>query len=170
MVLTILPTLDVAAIRREIVGAAGALPVLLWILAAAGTLWADVSWAERLNGLGGFNRMLAIPLLFAQFRRSERGIWVLYGYFVSVVALLATSWALVLIPGLSWRGKVFGVPVKDYIFQSESFLICAFVLLGRALAGRRAKGVLGGVDLLLVSWPILLLWRPLVQLFSSRQR
>jgi O-antigen ligase len=128
----ILPTLDRAMLRRELATAAGGLPVLLWLLAAVGMLWADVIWSERFGGLGGFNRLLVIPLLLAQFRRSEHGLWVLYGYFASVLGVLLLSWALVLIPGLPWRGKGFGVPVKDYIVQSIDFLICAFVLLGRA--------------------------------------
>jgi hypothetical protein len=50
--LTLLPTLNVAMVRREVETAAGGLPVLLWLLAAVGMLWADVSWAERIQGLG----------------------------------------------------------------------------------------------------------------------
>jgi O-antigen ligase len=47
--------------------------------------------------------------------------------------LLVVSWALVLTPGLTWRGKgTPGVPVKDYILQSEIFAICAFGLIGQA--------------------------------------
>src|ERR1700681_3351019 len=75
-----LPILDVAAVRRELATAAGGLPVLLWVLAAVGMLWADVTWSERFAGLGGFNRLLVIPLLLAQFRRSDRGAFVLYGF------------------------------------------------------------------------------------------
>src|SRR5436190_9528961 len=67
--LTLLPTLNVAMVRREVETAAGGLPVLLWLLAAIGMLWAEVSWAERVHGLDGFNRLLVIPLLLAQFRR-----------------------------------------------------------------------------------------------------
>ena len=85
---TLLPTLDVAMVRREVETAAGGLPVLLWLLAALGMLWADVSWADRIHGLGGFHRLLVIPLLLAQFRRSEHGAWVLYGFLASAVTLL----------------------------------------------------------------------------------
>ena len=130
--LVLLPTLDIAAIRREVETAAGGLPVLLWVFAAVGMLWANVSWAERIEGLGGFHRLLVIPLLLAQFRRSEHGTWVLYGFLASTVGLLLLSWALVLTPGLDWRGKGIGIPVKDYIFQSTIFLVCAFALFGRA--------------------------------------
>ena len=69
--LVLLPTLNAAALRRELDTAAGGLPVALWFLAALGMLWADVSWSERINGLGGFHRLLMVPLLLAQFRRSQ---------------------------------------------------------------------------------------------------
>jgi O-antigen ligase len=146
-----LPTLDAAMLRRELASAAGFLPVLLWGLAAAGMLWADVSWAERLGGLSKFHRLLLIPLLMAHFRRSERGPWVLYGFFGSMLSVLLVSWALALIPGLPWRGThQADVPAKDYIFQSAGFLTCAFALLGYACeAGhkRRSLSVSGYVAL-----------------------
>jgi O-antigen ligase len=131
--------LNFGSIRRELKSAAGGLPVLLWLLAALGTLWADVPWGERVAGLGGFDRLLCIPLLLAQFRRSERGNWVLYGLFASVLGVLLLSWGLVIIPKLPWRAKMPGVPVKDYILQSTEFLICAFVLLGSVFDGRRMQ-------------------------------
>ncbi len=131
-IIAVLPTLDSAMVRRELSTAAGLLPVLLWGLAAIGMLWADVTWAERLGGLGKFHRLLVIPLLLMHFRRSDNGIWVVYGFFASTLALLLVSWGLALIPGLPWRGRQLGVPTKDYIFQSANFLICAFALLGYA--------------------------------------
>jgi hypothetical protein len=109
----VLPTLDAAAVRRELATAAGGLPVLLWALAAVGMLWADVAWSERFGGLGGYNRLLVIPLLLAQFRRSAHGIRVLYGFFASASAVLLLSWAMVLFPGLPWRASGPGIPVKD---------------------------------------------------------
>jgi O-antigen ligase len=110
--------------------------VLLWALAAIGMLWADVIWRERFEGFGGFHKLLVIPLLLTQFRRSDQGWRVLLGFFASSVALLIASWGLVLIPGLPWRGReglLPGVPVKDYILQSEEFAICAFGLLAVAV-------------------------------------
>jgi hypothetical protein len=95
-------------------------------------LWADVSWHDRLGGLDGFDRLLMIPLLLAQFRRSENGALVLYGYLASAMVLLLTSFAFALIPALGAHGKYYGVPVKDYILQSDEFLICGFALLGAA--------------------------------------
>jgi hypothetical protein len=134
-----LAVLDLSLVRRELTSAAGGLPVLLWLLAALGTLWSDVTWGERIAGLGGFNRLLCIPLLIAQFRHSARGDLVVYGYFASVLGILLLSWGMVIIPNLPWQGKMPGVPVKDYIFQSTEFLICAFVLLGSAFDDCRAQ-------------------------------
>ena len=128
----VLPTLDANAVRRELANPAAYLPVLLFGLAAIGMLWADVSWHDRLGGLSKFLRLLWIPVLLIHFRRSERGLWVIYGFFAASVALLVVSWGLVLTPGLTWRGRDFGVPTNNYIFQSMNFLICVFALLGVA--------------------------------------
>jgi O-antigen ligase len=127
------PSLDPAAIKRELFSAAGGLPVVLWALGTLGLFWADVSWSERLGGYTPFHRLLVIPLLLTQFRRSEHGMRVLVGFFASVAAVLLLSFLLVLIPGLPWRASAYGVPVKDYILQSGDFLICAFVLLQLAI-------------------------------------
>jgi O-antigen ligase len=134
------PTLDIASVRREVVSPASGLPVLLWGVGALGMLWADVSWSERLDGLSGFHKLLLIPLLLAQFRRSAHARWALLGFLASSAVLLVVSWALVLTPGLVWRGKISpGVPVKDYILQSEIFAICAFGLIGQAAELWRAR-------------------------------
>jgi len=132
-----LPSLDLAAIKRELFSPAGGLPVVLWALATLGLFWADVSWGERLGGYSAFHRLLVIPLLLAQFRRSGHGMRVLLGFFGSVTAVLLLSFLLVLFPGLPWRSSEYGVPVKDYILQSGDFLICAFVLLQLAIDDSR---------------------------------
>ncbi len=133
--LALLPTLDFALARREIVTAAGGLPLLLWLLAAIGMLWADVSWPDRFAGLSGFHRLLMIPLLLAQFRRSERGSWVIKGFFAATLVLLLASWISYLNPNLvfPWQryNRILGVPVKDVISQSTIFVICAFALAWR---------------------------------------
>ena len=49
--IAVLPTLDVASVRREGMTPAGGLPVLLWALGALGILWADASWGELLQKL-----------------------------------------------------------------------------------------------------------------------
>jgi O-antigen ligase len=132
--IVLVPTLDAAARRREVMSAAGGLPLLLWVLGAIGMLWADVSWSERIAGMDGFHKLLVIPLLLAHFRRpAARGEWVIVGFLASSLVLLIFSWALVLTPGLTWRGRInLGVPVKDYILQSAIFAICAFGLIAQA--------------------------------------
>ncbi len=132
--LAVVPTLDVASVRRELSTAAGGLPALLWALAVVGMLWADVPWAERLDGLNSFHKLLFIPLLLAQFRRSDAGRAVMIGFLASCAALLVVSWLLVLLPSLPWRGKyTIGVPVKDYISQSSMFTVAIFILAYVAL-------------------------------------
>ncbi len=146
----VLPTLDPAAIKREMLTPAGGLPVLLWGFGALGTLWADVSWAERLGGLASFHRLLVIPLLLAQFRRSGRGAWVAWAFLVSSALVLLVSLALVLTPGLTWRGKYPGVPVHDYLYQGSAFLICGFGALGCAFDKSIRSHRLASVALFLV--------------------
>jgi O-antigen ligase len=145
-ILFLLPTLDLASVRREIATPAGGLPVLLAVLGVLGMLWADVSLSERLNGVDSFAKLLTIPLLLFEFRRSGRGLWVLTGFLVSCTALLVLSLAFVIWPALTWRwSRDFGVPVNDYIAQSGEFLICAFALahvaLDRFRTGRRILAI-----------------------------
>jgi O-antigen ligase len=146
LLLALVPVLAFRDVRREVATPAGGLPVALFALAALGTAWSDVSWAERLGGLDSFAKLLMIPFLLAHFRRSGRGRWVMLGYLVSCTALLALSSAFALSPGATLAfTKYFGVAVKDTATQSGQFVICAFVLLflviemlrhgSRALAG-----------------------------------
>jgi O-antigen ligase len=137
--MVLLPTLDAASVKREFFTAAGGLPVLLWCLGLVGMLWADVSWHDRFAGLDSFHRLLAVPLLLAQFRRSANGIWVARGFFISSITVLIASYAIVLAHDHRW-GRAYGVPVHDTIFQGTEFLICGFGALGYAAFARRKGG------------------------------
>ena len=132
---------------------AGGLPVALWALAVIGMLWADVPPAERIDGMSSLTKLLAIPILLAHFRRSERGLWVLIAFVASSTLLLVVSWGLVLIPDLSWRGRdkfTPGIPVKDYIAQAQVFTLCALGLCeGAILAWRKERPWLAAALLLL---------------------
>jgi O-antigen ligase len=137
--IAVLPTLNVAALKRELATAAGGLPVALCALATLGLLWADISWSEGIGGYTPFLRLLLIPVLLAQFRRSEHGMRVIVGFFVSVTAVLLVSWLMAAFPGLLWRTNQLGVPAKDYILQSEEFLMCALVLFAIAFDQARER-------------------------------
>jgi len=128
--LVVLPTLDVTILRREIMTWAGGLPLLLVALAALGMAWADVAWSARAAGLASFLKLSVIPLLFIQFRRSERGLWIVYGLLAASVLLLLASFAKILL--LASNASVperWGVVVKDYISQSGFFTLCIFLLM-----------------------------------------
>jgi len=129
----VLSRLNPASIRSEVMTVAGGLPLLLWGLAAVGTLWADVGWNDRLGDLRGFHKLLLIPLVLVQFRRSGWAERSILAFFVSALALLVVS-SLTFSPGLLGREKAdVGVPFKDYIAQSGIFATCALGLLGQAI-------------------------------------
>jgi O-antigen ligase len=129
----VLPSLEVASVRRELQSAAGGLPVLLWCLGVIGMLWADVTWTERFHGLGSFHRLLVVPLLLAQFQRSEHGTRVICAFLISSAMVLIASYVLTLTPGLTWRGpKGDGIAAHDDIFQGSLAVICGFGTLGYA--------------------------------------
>jgi O-antigen ligase len=133
----------VAALRHEISTPAGGLPVAMWVLGAVGVLWAAAPLDERIAGLNSFHRLVAIPLLLAQFRRSDRGRWVLVGFLASCTILLVVSWGLFLFPDIPFgrrRVDIPVTPVKDYSSQSVMFTLCIFGLAESAfLAWRKAR-------------------------------
>jgi O-antigen ligase len=129
----VLPTLNLASVRRELESAAAGLPVLLWCFGVIGMLWADASWTERFQGLGSFHRLLVIPFLLAQFRRTAHSMPVIYGFLISSALALIATYVLTLTPGLTWRGpKGDGIAAHDDIFQGSVAVICGFGALGYA--------------------------------------
>jgi hypothetical protein len=128
--LALIPTFHWADIRRELITPAGGLPVLLVAAGLAGMLWADVTLLERWKGFESFLKLLVIPLLFAQYRRSNREEWVFAGYLLSCVALLVATTVVMAIP--AWSATLMrhdGVLVKSAATQSGEFVTCIFGLL-----------------------------------------
>src|ERR1700704_2349098 len=151
--LALIPTLRWLDLRHVLASPAGRLPVLLVVLGLVGMLWADVSLAERWKGLDSFVKLLAIPLLFIQFRRSDRGDWVFAGYLFSCVALLvATTIALMISPLAKGFVHFDNVLVKNAATQSGEFVTCIFGLLYLAIdfyERRRWLWLLGALALAL---------------------
>ena len=132
--LALVPTLDWPGLRRELMTPAGGLPVLLFLLGVLGMLWADVSLLERWKGLDSFFKLLVIPLLLTQFRRSDRGECVFAGYLLSCTVLLIATTIVMAIPRLSAAlMHADQVLVKNPATQSGEFVTCIFGLLYLAI-------------------------------------
>jgi len=128
--LVIIPTLRWVDIRSELITPAGGLPVLLVGVGLAGMLWADVTLLERWKGFESFLKLLVIPLLFVQYRRSIRWEWVFAGYLLSCVALLVATTVVMAIP--AWSAVLIrhdGVLIKSAATQSGELVTCIFGLL-----------------------------------------
>jgi O-antigen ligase len=137
--LALIPALEWSDVRRELLTPAGGLPVLLFLLGVLGMAWADVSLLERWQGLDSFFKLLVIPLLMTQFRRSGNGERVFIGFLAACVALLVASLAVSIWPELPKGSSDAGVAVKNYIVQSAEFTMCAAVLLHRAVESSRRR-------------------------------
>lgn len=130
--LVFVPTTEPGEWRDALKHPAAYLPVALVALSFAGMAWAGgVAWPARLNGFASFAKLLAIPVLFVQFRDSPRASRVFISFLVSCSLLLLLSWTMV-VTGMKpiTRGSTsYGVPVRDYIVQSQEFILCAVGLV-----------------------------------------
>jgi O-antigen ligase len=128
-IIVVAPTLDLARFARSLKQPACALPIAFFVLAVIGTLWSDAAWGARLYAIGPTAKLLVLPLLIHHFGRSERGLWVFVAFLVSCALLMAMSWIVVFDPQLTIKPKIdYGVPVKNYIDQSQEFALCAVAL------------------------------------------
>jgi O-antigen ligase len=144
--LALIPTLDFRSVRWGVTIPAAAIPVALFVYGVIGMAWGGASFEDQWGSIKPTFRLLAVPLLFIHFSRSERGTWVLKGFLLSCAVLLAVSGFLTMWPvHVRLNGSPPGVPVKDYIVQSNEFLICAFGLTHLSIStwqgGRRRLAV-----------------------------
>src|SRR5262245_37197276 len=93
-----LPSLHPAEIQHELATFAGGMPLALFVFGFVGMAWANTPWPERLGGMDAFFKLATIPLLIAQFRRSERGQLAMMSYLISCAVLLVISFALMIWP------------------------------------------------------------------------
>ena len=119
---------------------------MLWLLAAVGMLWAEVSWAERIHGLGGFHRSAdslasgAVPAIRA---RRLGALWVFshqrWSYCSSVGPwcwLELKHGPVIFISTGYWSGTALGKAVFSSYVRSVSCGLCA--MRYASATGRRA--------------------------------
>jgi O-antigen ligase len=152
LLVSMVPFLDVRAFLQSLRRPICALPIALFALAVVGTLWSDAPWGARLYAIGPTAKLLALPVLFYHFERSARGVQVLTAFLVSCVLLLAMSWLVAFDPRLALKsGAAYGVPVKDYIDQSQEFALCAVALAYPIVTLLRARRILPAALLIALS-------------------
>ncbi|TAK48891.1 MAG: O-antigen ligase domain-containing protein [Xanthobacteraceae bacterium] len=138
--LSLIPSFERAAFLRVFKHPASVLPVLLFALGVAAMLWAEVPWSDRIRAVHSVAKLLFIPLLFFHFARSQRAWWPLVAFLASCAVLMIYSWFIYLAPHLALAPpRSPGVPIKDYINQSQEFVLCAFAGLGAAWRLHRAE-------------------------------
>jgi O-antigen ligase len=134
--IALIPTIEWRALLRSLARPISALPIALFALALAGTLWSDATWGARLYAVGPTAKLLMLPLLLYHFERSPRGVWVFIAFLASCTLLMLVSWVVSINPDLSLKEQVSsglytptkGIFVKNYIDQSQEFALCAVAL------------------------------------------
>lgn len=137
-VIAVAPTIEFGSFAQSLRRPICALPIALFILALVGTLWSEASWSTRLYYIGPIGKLLVLPLLIYHFERSRHGRNVFIAFLASCTVLLMVSWLSYLNPplvysaarqiGFPFKVYIIGVPVKNYIAQSQEFVLCAFAL------------------------------------------
>jgi O-antigen ligase len=126
---TMVPLLDIKPFLHSLKHPTCALPMALFALAVVGTLWSDAPWGARLYAIGPTAKLLVLPVLFYHFERSERGLQVFVAFLISCALLMVLSWIVAFDPTLALKSEAeYGVPVKNYIDQSQEFALCATAL------------------------------------------
>ena len=125
-------TLELRPFLRSLQRPICALPIALAALAVLGTLWSDAPWGTRLHADGPATKLLVLPFLFYHFERSARGMWIFVAFLASCTLLTAMSWVVAFDPSLSLKRPDepggHGIFVKNYIAQSQEFVLCTVVL------------------------------------------
>ncbi|MBN8981908.1 MAG: O-antigen ligase family protein [Rhizobiales bacterium] len=131
-VVCLIPAFDKNLFLQSLKRPASIAPVALFALAVIGMAWAsDIPWAARLHGFGPVAKLLLIPLLIYQIERSGRGLWIVAAFVLSCSVVMVLSWYLYF-AGFTWSYWP-GVPVKNYIAQSQEFTFCIFALFGAVI-------------------------------------
>src|ERR1700676_316792 len=148
-IIALVPTLELGAFLRSLKRPVCVLPIAMFALALLGTLWSDAPWGERLYAVGPTAKLLVLPLMLYHFERTTRGTWVFVAFLASCALLMAGSWLVAFAPELSLkpylsRGPYYpanGILVKNYIDQSQEFVLCAVTLAYPVMASLRLKKI-----------------------------
>ena len=129
-IIALVPTLELRSFLNSLQRPIALLPISLFALALAGTLWSDAAWGARLYAVTPTVKLLVLPLLLYHFQRSGRGLWVFVAFLASCTLLMAVSWMVAFDPDLTLKPDTEqrGIFVKNYIDQSQSFALCAVAL------------------------------------------
>lgn len=131
-------SVDVRMFVRSISRPASIVSLAFFALAVAGAFWSEAGVAAGLHGLGPVIKFVVLPFLLYYFEKSARGGWLIGAFLFSCVVLLVNSWIVVFEPTLALKtgrccGEDYGVPVRNYIDQSQEFGVCLVALFSAAL-------------------------------------
>jgi hypothetical protein len=144
--IAVAPTIEPVAFLESLKRPICVLPIALFALAVVGTLWSDAAWGARLYAINPTTKLLVLPILFYHYQRSSRGMWVLVAFLVSCSLLMVMSWIVAFDPALTMKAtrgtRERGIFVKNYIDQSQEFVLCAVVLAYPVVTLLRAGKIL----------------------------
>lgn len=124
--IVVAPTIKINIFADHLRSPGCALPIVLVVLAIAGTLWSEAPWHARLYAINPTAKLLVLPLLIYHFRRSAGGMWIFVAFLASCTLLMIMSWVVAFEPRLALKPDAeYGIPVKNYIDQSQEFALCA---------------------------------------------
>lgn len=130
--IVLLPAIDPRDFLEVLRRPASYVPVVFFALAVVGVLWSEGPWSVRFYAVKPVAKLLVLPLLFYHFRHSTRIVWVLGAYLASCALLMLLSWLVAYDPRFALKlndaPEGYGVPVKNYIAQSQEFALCAIAL------------------------------------------
>ncbi|MGY3581593.1 O-antigen ligase [Bradyrhizobium sp. USDA 4341] len=154
IVLMVVSTYCLEEMIGELKRPACALPLVLLGLAAIGTTWAHgIPWSDRLHAFGKVSKFICFLPLFVHFRNTSRAKLVFGAYVASNLLLLVLSFLVFFSPEVYAivGAKAPGVPLKNYLDQSQAFVLIAVIFVALAVESVRLQHVLRSVLFIAVS-------------------
>lgn len=127
--IVVIPTLELKRFLISLKRPISLAPLALFALALIGLAWTDDTWAVRLQGMTPLVKFAVMPLFIYHFSRSRRGYWVFIAFLASCSVVMGLSWIVSIAP--AWKisaTEANGIPVRNYIDQSQEFALCVFAL------------------------------------------